>query len=78
MRRAFVAACTAAALLAVPVATASGNSSSANNNNSQKLTKAVDLLGLTEHLTAFQLIGHFSDGNRLAGKEGHDRSAQYV
>ena len=78
MRRAFVAAFTAAALLAVPVATASGNSSSANNNNSQKLTKAVDLLGLTEHLTAFQLIGHFSDGNRLAGKKGHDRSAQYV
>ena len=60
------------------VATASGNSSNANNNNSQKLTNAVDLLGLTEHLTAFQLIGRFSDGNRLAGKEGHDRSAQYV
>ena len=73
-----MAAVTAAALLAVPVATASGNSSSAGNDTSQKLTKAVDLLGLTEHLTAFQLIGHFSDGNRLAGKEGHDRSAQYV
>ena len=38
----------------------------------------MDLLGLSEHLTAFQLIGSLSDGNRVAGRKGHDRSAQYV
>jgi Zn-dependent M28 family amino/carboxypeptidase len=75
MQRKLVAAVVALAALAVPVASANADS---NNNNSKKLTRAVDLLGLTEHLAAFQLIASHSDGNRLAGYPGYDRSAKYV
>ena len=76
MQRKLVAAVAALAAMAVPVASAYADGG--GNHDSARLTRAVDLLGLTEHLTAFQLIGSHSDGNRLAGYPGHDRSAKYV
>jgi len=74
MQRALVAAAAVLASLAVPV-TASADP---NNNNSQKLRKAVTVSGILEHMTAFQQIADLSDGNRLAGSIGHERSSQYV
>jgi Zn-dependent M28 family amino/carboxypeptidase len=49
-----------------------------NNNNSQKLTAAVTVDGIREHLNAFQSIANANGGNRFAGLPGHDASAQYV
>jgi Zn-dependent M28 family amino/carboxypeptidase len=78
MKRKLVAVMAVLAALTIPVASAPASGSSRGNDTSRELTRAVDLLGLTEHLTAFQYIGSVSDGNRVAGREGHDRSARYV
>ena len=65
----------AVVVLSVPVASASA---APNNNNSAKLTSAVTVEGIREHLTAFQSIANANGGNRFAGLPGHDASAQYV
>ena len=65
----------AVVVLSVPVASASA---APNNNNSAKLTSAVTVEGIREHLTAFQRIANANGGNRFAGLPGHDASAQYV
>ena len=49
-----------------------------NNNNSAKLTQAVTVAGIYEHLNAFQAQANANGGNRFAGLPGHDASAQYV
>ena len=49
-----------------------------NNNTSAKLTRAVTLAGIYEHLNAFQAQATANGGNRFAGLPGHDASAQYV
>ena len=49
-----------------------------NNNNSAKLTQAVTVAGIYEHLNAFQAQATANGGNRFAGLPGHDASAQYV
>jgi Zn-dependent M28 family amino/carboxypeptidase len=48
------------------------------NNTPQKLTRAVNLLGLLRHLGAFQFIGDTNGNNRGSGLPGYDRSADYV
>src|SRR5690349_16390332 len=75
MHRTLVAATVVVASLTVPVASAWA---APNNNNSEKLRKAVSVDGILEHMTALQRIADMSNGNRLAGSPGHDRSAQYV
>ena len=75
MQRRFVAALTALAAFAGPVATASAEP---NANNSPKLRAAVTVDGIHEHMAAFQAIADANSGNRLAGTSGHDASAQYV
>ena len=75
MKSRLVAALSATAVLAVPVATASAEP---NANNSPKLRAAVSVEGIREHMAAFQAIGNANSGNRLAGTPGHDASAQYV
>ncbi len=55
-----------------------GAAADPNNNNSAKLTKAVTVEGIREHLVAFQRIANQNGGNRFAGLPGHDASAQYV
>jgi Zn-dependent M28 family amino/carboxypeptidase len=49
-----------------------------NNNTSAKLTQAVTVAGIHEHLDAFQAQADANGGNRFAGLPGHDASAQYV
>ena len=66
----------ALALFLVPSASAAA--APPNNNNSAKLTAAVTVEGIREHLSAFQSIADANGGNRFAGLPGHDASAQYV
>ena len=49
-----------------------------NNNNSEKLRRAVTLESVKTHLANFQTIADAAGGNRFAGIEGHDLSAEYV
>ncbi len=48
-----------------------------NNNSEKKLTKAVTLDGVLEHLEAFQAIAD-EDGDRAAGRDGYAASVDYV
>jgi Zn-dependent M28 family amino/carboxypeptidase len=68
------------ALLALTLVVAGPASAGAapNNNNSAKLTQAVTVAGIHEHLDAFQAQADANGGNRFAGLPGHDASAQYV
>ncbi len=63
-----------ALVLAVPAAAAAAPS----NNNVAKLTAAVAVPGMYDHLNAFQAHADANGGNRFAGQPGHDASAQYV
>ena len=71
---------TMGALLALTLVVAAPASAGAapNNNNSAKLTQAVTVAGIHEHLDAFQAHADANGGNRFAGFPGHDASAQYV
>jgi len=71
---------TLGALLALTlvVAAPAGAGAAPNNNNSAKLTQAVTVAGIHEHLDAFQAQADANAGNRFAGFPGHDASAQYV
>ena len=71
---------TMGALLALTlvVAAPAGAVAAPNNNNSAKLTQAVTVAGIHEHLDAFQAQADANGGNRFAGLPGHDASAQYV
>ena len=62
-----------ASLVVAPLASADPN-----NNNSAKLTAAVTVEGIQEHLVAFQSFATAFGDNRFAGLPGHDASAQYV
>ncbi|OLF05069.1 M28 family metallopeptidase [Actinophytocola xanthii] len=44
----------------------------------RQLVKKVSITGLNRHLVAFQRIADRSGGNRAAGAEGHEASAEYV
>ena len=72
--------CLRGGLLALALLLAGPASSVAapNNNNSAKLTQAVTVAGIYEHLNAFQAQATANGGNRFAGLPGHDASAQYV
>ena len=61
-------------VLSAPV----GAGAAPNNNNSAKLTNAVTVTGIREHLNALQSIADANGDNRFAGFPGHDASAQYV
>ena len=49
-----------------------------NNNTARKLTKAVTLEGVVEHLEALQAIADANGGNRAAGLPGYAGSVDYV
>jgi Zn-dependent M28 family amino/carboxypeptidase len=49
-----------------------------NNNSVRKLTKAVTLEGVLDHLEAFQEIGDDNGGDRAAGRPGYRASVDYV
>ena len=64
--------------LALVVAAPATAGAAPNNNNVAKLTQAVTVGGIYEHLNAFQAIADANGDNRFAGLPGHDASAQYV
>jgi Zn-dependent M28 family amino/carboxypeptidase len=64
--------------LALVLFTPTSANADPNNNNSAKLTDAVTVAGIREHLDAFQAHADANGGNRFAGLPGHDASAQYV
>jgi Zn-dependent M28 family amino/carboxypeptidase len=72
MRRIITLAVLCAAAVTAPAQAAP------NANNSQKLRDAVTLAEVKTHLANFQTIADTAGGNRFAGLEGHDMSAQYV
>ena len=67
----------AAGALAATVGFASPAFSAPNNNSVQKLTKAVTLEGVMNHLEAFQEISD-QFGDRAAGRPGYKASVDYV
>ncbi len=67
-----VAAAVAATTLTAPATAAP------NPNNARKMAQAVKLSAVMEHLEEFQEIADDNDGNRGAGTEGHEESAEYV
>jgi Zn-dependent M28 family amino/carboxypeptidase len=71
---------TRAALVALALVVAGPATAGAapNNNNVAKLTQAVTVNGIYEHLNALQAIADANGANRFAGLPGHDASAQYV
>ncbi|WP_349426895.1 M20/M25/M40 family metallo-hydrolase [Microbacterium sp. LWS13-1.2] len=66
-----------AAALSGAVALASPAYAAPNNNSVAKITKAVTLEGVMEHLEAFQAIAH-EYGDRAAGRPGYAASVDYV
>lgn len=64
--------------LALALVAPTAASAAPNNNNSAKLTSAVTVAGIREHLNALQAISDANGDNRFAGFPGHDASAQYV
>ncbi len=68
----------AAGALAATVGLASPAFAAPNNNSVKKLTKAVTLEGVMEHLEAFQAIADANGGDRAAGRDGYRASVDYV
>jgi Zn-dependent M28 family amino/carboxypeptidase len=68
----------AASALAVSVAYASPAYAAPNNNSVKKITKAVTLDGVLDHLEALQEIADDNGGNRAAGLPGYEASVDYV
>jgi Zn-dependent M28 family amino/carboxypeptidase len=74
------AACAALATTAllVPVLGTSPAHAAPNNNSVKKLTKAVELDSVLDHLEALQAIADANGGNRAAGLPGYRASVDYV
>lgn len=72
-----VSAVIAAGALAAATVFVSPASAAPNNNSVKKLTKAVTLEGVLDHLEAFQGIAD-EYGDRAAGRDGYQASVDYV
>lgn len=75
-RRAIAAA--AAGALALSVAYAAPAYAAPNNNSVKKITKAVTLEGVMNHLEALQDIADANGGDRAVGRPGFKASVDYV
>ncbi|WP_435202465.1 M20/M25/M40 family metallo-hydrolase [Janibacter sp. GS2] len=79
MRTRTAAATAAAAVAALGMTTVAGAPAQAQNpNNSKKMTKAVTVENVHDHLENLQAIADANDGNRGAGTPGYEASAEYV
>lgn len=79
MRSRTAAATAAAATAALALTTlASGPAQATNPNNSKKMTRAVTVENVHDHLEEFQAIADANGGNRAAGTSGYEESARYV
>ncbi len=77
LRRRAVVAAALLGLLAPTVAAVPAQAD-AGNNSSRKLRAAVNADGVFRHLWALEAIGRISDGTRVSGTKGYDRSALYA
>ncbi|MFP5417119.1 MAG: M28 family peptidase [Actinomycetes bacterium] len=75
LRKATALAATAALLVASAATTAYA---APNNNTVRKLTGAVTVDGVMDHLEAFQQIADANGGNRASGLPGYKASVDYV
>ena len=66
-----VVGCAVALTIVSAAAVASPAGADPNNNTARKLTKAVTLEGVLEHLEALQAIADANGGNRAAGLPGY-------
>ena len=73
-----VLAATAVAALASSLMVAGPAQAVPNANTSSKLTKAVTVEGVLEHLRALEEIGDENGGYRASGTAGYDLSVEYV
>ena len=73
-----VVGCAVALTVVSAAAVASPAGADPNNNTARKLTKAVTLEGVVEHLEALQAIADANGGNRAAGLPGYAASVDYV
>ena len=64
--------------LAVSLTLVSPAVAAPNNNSVAKLTKAVTLDGVFDHLEALQSVADANGGNRAAGLPGYKASVDYV
>ncbi|WP_338750347.1 M20/M25/M40 family metallo-hydrolase [Janibacter alittae] len=79
MRSRTAAATAAAATAALAMTTlAAGPAQAKNPNNSKKMTRAVTVENVHDHLEQLQAIADANDGNRGAGTSGYEASAEYV
>ncbi|NYE20922.1 M20/M25/M40 family metallo-hydrolase [Microbacterium immunditiarum] len=76
-RKTRTAAFVAVGAVAASLAIASPALAVPNNNSAKKLTKAVTLEGVMDHLQAFQAIAD-EHGDRAAGRPGYEASVDYV
>ncbi len=73
-----VAAVIAAGALVAAVGFASPAYAAPNDNSVRKITEAVTLDGVLDHLEAFQAIADANGGDRAAGRSGYRASVDYV
>ena len=77
-RRAFAVIAAGALAVSVAYAVPAYAAPPSNNNSVKKITKAVTLDGVLEHLEALQGIADANGGNRAAGLPGYEASVNYV
>ncbi len=73
-----LAAMTAMIGLALPAALVAPAEAAPNNNSVKKLTKAVTVEGVLDHLDALQNVADANGGDRAAGRPGYGASVAYV
>jgi Zn-dependent M28 family amino/carboxypeptidase len=75
--KALLSAVAVSAALATAATSVPAASAAPNNNTPRKITKAVTLAGVMDHLEAFQRIAD-KHGDRAAGRPGYRKSVNYV
>jgi hypothetical protein len=68
----------ASVVLAGPAAAKPKPTADPGNDTADKLTRAVNTLGIMRHLGALQFIADRNGHTRASGTAGHDKSAEYV
>lgn len=77
-RRSSTAALAVAAATALVLSLGTATATAKNPNNSKKMTEAVSVEAVHDHLEAFQDIADANNDNRAAGTPGYVASAEYV
>jgi Zn-dependent M28 family amino/carboxypeptidase len=78
MKKAFLAAISAATVAGTLIAGPVASAAPAPTTNSSELRRAVTVSGVMDHEKKFQQIANQNDGTRVSGTEGYNDSADYV